>query len=109
MLVSSCGAGGKALGLLTGAGSGTSVAANIQAGKTNTQTIGLTHNISPTATIRPRARVDTLDQSNKTTNEYQLPSWVWIMSILLLVVGWATDTPKTMLQELTRKRDKKDG
>lgn len=78
-------------------GGGPSVAANVQAGKTNSQTIGASNNISPT--IR-NSTIDSVDQSNTTNNE--LPSWVWTVGLLLLVVGWCTDTPGTILKNLRR-------
>ena len=39
----------------------------MQAGKTNTQTLGTTNNVAPTVTLRPKARVDTVDQSTTTS------------------------------------------
>ena len=56
-----------ALSLLTGGGP--NVAANTQVGKTNSQTIGVTKNLAPKVSVRPKARVDTIDQSSisKTT------------------------------------------
>ena len=95
MLTVSCSKG--PLSLLTGGG--TNVAANTQAGKTNSQTIGTTNNIAPTVSVRPNARVDTIDQSNSTSKVAtetvetvvinEVPAWV----ILLLVIGWLLPTP----------------
>lgn len=48
-------------------GGGPNVAANVQAGKTNSQTIGTTNNVAPTVSVRPNSRVDTIDQRNTTT------------------------------------------
>ena len=60
LLLTSC----SGLGLpLPSLGGGTNVAANTQLGKTNTQTIGQTNNIAPTVSLRPNARVETVDQS----------------------------------------------
>ena len=92
-LLSSC--GGGPLSLLTGGGP--NVAANVQAGAENNQGITF-NNDAPKATVRPKARVDTIDQS-QTTNQ-ELPAWVWIVFIVLFVVGWSTDTPGTMLRRL---------
>lgn len=95
MLMVSCSSG--PLSLLTGGGP--NVAANVQAGKTNSQTIGTTNNTAPTVSVKPNARVDTIDQSSSTskvTTEAvetvvinEVPPWV----ILLLVVGWLLPTP----------------
>ena len=95
MLTVSCSKG--PLSLLTGGG--TNVAANTQAGKTNSQTIGTTNNIAPTVSVRPNARVDTIDQSNSTSKVAtetvetvvinEVPAWV----ILILVIGWLLPTP----------------
>jgi beta-lactamase regulating signal transducer with metallopeptidase domain len=93
--LSSC---GKIPSFLTGGGP--NVAANTQIGKTNTQTIGQTNNISPTVSVRPNARVDTVDQSVKTVTNNELPYWVWIAGLLLLITGWVTDTPATYIKRL---------
>lgn len=90
------------LGLLTGGGP--NVAANIQAGKTNTQTVGTTSNYAPSVSLKPKTRVDKIEQ-NQTTN-YELPLWVWVVFIVLFIVGWVTDTPATMVRDLV-KRNKK--
>ena len=71
------------------------VAANVQAGKTNTQTVGTTQNVSPTVSLRPNSRVDNLDQSsgddveNQTINN--IP--VWIILLLILTVGLIIPSP----------------
>jgi len=75
------------LSLLTGGGP--NVAANVQAGKTNTQTIGQTNNISPSVNIRPKARVDKVDQSNNTTNNTEVDP----LLIILLILGWLAPSP----------------
>lgn len=100
MLTVSCSKG--PLSLLTGGGP--NVAANVQAGKTNSQTIGTTNNISPSVSLRPKARVDTIDQSNTNTKVSsdrvetvvinEVPVWV----VLLLILGWLLPSP----QEITR-------
>lgn len=106
LLMTSCSSLGP-LGALTGS-SGTNVAANTQVGKTNTQTIGQTNNIAPTVSLRPNARVETIDQSSDTVTNNELPIWVWVIFILLFIVGWVTDTPGTIIKDLvtSRKRDK---
>jgi hypothetical protein len=100
------------LGMLTGGGP--NVAANVQAGKTNSQTVGTTNNVAPSVSIRPNARVDNIDQSvteskvstesidNVTVNE--IPPWV----VLLLILGWLLPSPNEIsrwfLQLFKRKR-----
>ena len=79
MLTASC---SKLPSLLTGGGP--NVAANVQAGKTNTQTLGTTNNIAPTVSVRPNARVDSVDQSNNTTNNTEIDPFM----LLLLILGW---------------------
>ena len=85
-------------------GQGTNAAANVQAGKTNTQTVGQTNNIAPQTVVKPDANVDTVDQSTNTTTNNELPLWVWIALIVTWVVGWATDTPATMIRQLLNKK-----
>ena len=99
LLLSSC---GKIPSFLTGGGP--NVAANTQVGKTNTQTVGQTNNISPTVSVRPNARVETIDQSTETVTNNELPLWVWVAGLLLLIVGWVTDTPATYIKRLTTYR-----
>lgn len=96
------GCSGTPLSLLTGGGP--NLAANVQAGKTNTQTVGQTNNIAPTVSVRPKARVDTVDQSTNNTTNNELPTWVWFMLFLTWVAGWATDTPATIVRQLRNKK-----
>lgn len=85
VLLASCsGLGGAALSALVG--SGPSVNANAQVGKTNQQGINVTSQ-APTVTVRPQSRVDSIDQS--TTNNVDIPPWV----LLLLVIGWLAPSP----------------
>lgn len=93
------GCGKSPLSLLMGGGP--NVAANVQAGKTNSQTVGVSTNSSPSVSLRPNARVDKIDQSTTTNNE--LPTWVWILSIVLFIAGWVTDTPSTFMRNLFKK------
>lgn len=93
--LSSC---SKVLPLLTG--SGPNVAANVQVGKTNTQTVGKTSNHAPTVSVRPNARVEKIDQSVTETTNNQLPVWAWIGFIVLFIIGWVTDTPATYISRL---------
>ena len=98
MLLSNC---GKIPSFLTGGGP--NVAANVQVGKTNSQTVGTTNNVNPTVTLKPNSKVDTVDQSSETVNNYQLPLWVWFVGILLFIVGWVTDTPYTYIRRFKRR------
>lgn len=86
----------QTVGALTGGGSGVNTAANVQAGKTNSQTVGTTENTSQKI-VRPQAR-DIRQSSDKnsvrsdavenlTVNE--TPIWV----ILLLILGWLFPSP----------------
>lgn len=79
------------------------MAANTQLGKTNSQTLGTTTNVSPTVTVRPNARVDRIDQSNNsgevqadkvgsvTVNKETNP---WLL--LALVLGWVAPSPSQL-------------
>ena len=89
---------------LLGGGGGPNVAANVQAGKTNSQTVGQTNVNAPKAVVRPKARVDSLDQSTTQTTNNDLPVWVWIVAILLFIVGWVTDTPATMVKQMAQRK-----
>ena len=102
MLMVSCSKG--PLSLLTGGGP--NVAANIQAGQTNTQTLGTTNNIAPSVSIRPNARVDSIDQSMTDTKVAtdkvdeitinETPPWI----ILLLILGWLLPTPQEIARSI---------
>lgn len=97
--LSSCGT--NPLNLLTGGGP--NVAANTQIGKTNNQTVGVNNTQAPTVSLRPKARVDNIDQSSNSTTNNELPVWVWVIGILLLIVGWVTDTPATIIKNFRKK------
>lgn len=82
------------IGLLTGGGP--NVAANVQAGKTNSQTIGTT-NVTEQKLVRPQARDirQTADTNQvrsdnvETVVVNEVPVWV----ILLLILGWLFPSP----------------
>ena len=88
------GCSGSPLSLLTGGGP--NVAANVQAGKTNTQTIGTT-TVTEQKLVRPQAKTinQTSDnnrvraESVKTVVVNEVPTWV----ILLLILGWLFPSP----------------
>jgi len=83
-LLGSCsGALGTALGLV--GGGGPNVAANVQAGKTNTQ--NLSANQTNIAGDQETSSVKTESVERLVINE--IPPWV----ILLLIVGWLLPTP----------------
>lgn len=78
-------------------GGGPNVAANVQAGKTNAQTIGQT-NVTEQRLVRPQAR--TIEQSTGATRvrtervesvviQEQVPPWIW----LLMAAAWVLDSP----------------
>ena len=89
--------GSKILGSLLGGG-GPSVNANVQAGKTNTQTIGTTtinenkaHKIVQTTGKVSAERVE-----NVTVNEWN----IWL--VILLVLGWMLPSPGEIVRSLKR-------
>ena len=111
------GCGGGPLSLLTGGGP--NVLANTQVGKENTQTIGnstqqkfgenkiVVVSAPPTegvdVSLRPPTKVPDIKQVQNETN-YELPTWVYILFILLFIVGWTTDTPGTILKNFKGKK-----
>ena len=86
-------------------GGGPKVAANIQAGKTNTQTVGST-TVNENKIIRPQARTikqDSGPSSVKADEVHtvvvnEVPTWV----ILLLVLGWLLPSPGEIGRGLLR-------
>lgn len=89
------------LSLLTGGGPNT--AANVQAGKTNSQTVGATNNVEQVL-VRPQA--NTIRQSNDTSKLQadrvesvtinDTPMWI----ILLLVLGWLLPSPNEIARHI---------
>lgn len=53
--------------------------------------------------LRPPSRTPEIKQVQNETN-YELPTWVWIIAILLFIIGWTTDTPGTILKNFKRKK-----
>jgi hypothetical protein len=96
MLMVSCGA--SPLSLLTGGGP--NVAANTQAGKTNSQTIGTTNNISPSVSD---SQVDKVDQRVVTTRVAsdkvdvvtvnETPPWLVIALVVWSIFLWQLPSP----------------
>jgi hypothetical protein len=109
LTLSSCGT--SPLSLLTGGG--TNVAANTQVGKTNSQTVGTTTNVAPSASVK--ATTASLDQSN-TTNKTSIEkadkvtvneNSAWL--ILFALIGWILPSPNEIgrwFKSLFTKRPK---
>jgi len=95
-LTVSCSSG--ALGILTGGGP--NVAANTQVGKTNSQTIGTTNNISPSVSD---SQVEKLDQRVVTTRVAsdkvdvvtvnETPPWLVIALVVWSIFLWQLPSP----------------
>jgi len=102
---------------LLGGGGGPNVAANVQAGKTNSQTVGTTNNSDQEVVVE--TLTGDLKQSNDTNkvntdsveniNINEIPPWV----LILLVLGWLAPSPQEMgrglLTLITTLRRKSDG
>ena len=101
---------------LMGGGGGPNVAANVQAGKTNSQTVGTTNNSDQEVVVE--TLTGDLKQSNDTNkvntdsveniNINEIPPWV----LILLVLGWLAPSPQelgrgllTLIATLRRKSD----
>jgi hypothetical protein len=101
---------------LLGGGGGPNVAANVQAGKTNSQTVGTTNNSDQEVVVE--TLTGDLKQSNDTNkvntdsveniNINEIPPWV----LILLVLGWLAPSPQemgrgllTLIATLRRKSD----
>lgn len=92
------------LSLLTGGGP--KVAANIQAGQVNSQTIGTTSNVRPTVTVNPNSKVETIDQrvtDSKVSTERveqvtinDTPPWLIIALIAWSIFLWQLPSPNQM-------------
>jgi len=84
---------------------------NGQIGQTNQQGITVTQE-APSVSLRPKSRVDTIDQSTSssrvenagTVNNLQgVPLSWFIITVLVGLVGWLIDSPQTILRNLFRK------
>lgn len=101
LLLSACsGPLGTAASLLTGGGP--NVAANVQAGKTNTQSVG-TNQVDNRKIVVEEGATPNVSQDSVTNQE--LPPWVWVVGLLLFIVGWVTDTPSTYAGRLLNKKE----
>ena len=113
-LLSGC--GGGALSLLTGGGP--KVAANVQAGQTNSQTVGQTRNSnvkvtrSPNSTIRPVERPSTFNENqgveNVINNTTNIPPWFIIALVVWSIILWQLPSPDQLRDRYfsLRKRNK---
>ena len=100
LLVANC-SGVNPLKLLSGGGVNT--AANVQAGKENSQNIGVNTTVRPV--LRPEGPVDTVVQDNSTTKNTELDP----LLIILLILGWLAPSPSEIgrsIAKLFRRRDK---
>jgi len=98
LLVTGC-SGVSPLSLLTGGGP--NVAANVQAGKTNTQTLGTTKVDEGQKIVRPQARdiKQVKNDSNRVNAESiktvvvnEMPLWIFLVAL----IGWLAPTPKNI-------------
>ena len=96
MLMVSCGA--SPLSLLTGGGP--NVAANTQAGKTNSQTIGTTNNISPSVSDSQVDKVDQRVVTTRVTSDKidvvtvnETPPWLVIALVVWSIFLWQLPSP----------------
>jgi len=94
-------------------GQGTNVAANTQVGKTNSQTVGTTTNVAPSASVKATtASVDQSNTSNKTSIEKADKVTVnensaWL--IIFALIGWILPSPNEIgryLKSLFTRRSK---
>ena len=99
MVIPACGA--NPLSLLTGGGP--NVAANVQAGKTNSQTVGTTQNVNQRLENVTSESVRQSNDSNsvqadrvETIVVNEVPVWV----ILLLILGWLFPSPNEIARYL---------
>tara|TARA_Y100000015_G_scaffold41703_1_gene48146 strand:+ start:687 stop:1022 length:336 start_codon:yes stop_codon:yes gene_type:complete len=102
---------------LLGGGSGPSVNANTQAGKTNSQTLGNSTNTDQEISLQTlEGNLNQSNDKNKVStdsveniNINEIPPWV----LILLVLGWLAPSPQEMgrglLTLIATLRRKKDG
>lgn len=84
---------------------------NAQIGKENVQGVNV-RTEAPSVSIRPRARVDNIDQSsgNKvenadTVNNIQgVPLEWWIITVLVAIVALLIDSPQTIIRNLWNRK-----
>ncbi len=54
----------------------------------SSQTVGTTNNVNPTFTLKPNSKVDTVDQSSETVNNYEIDPLLF-GTLLLCFVVWS--------------------
>ena len=101
---------------LLGGGGGPSVNANVQTGKTNSQTLGTTNNTDQEVSVQTlEGNLNQSNDKNKVSTENvgnininEIPPWV----LILLVLGWLAPSPQemgrgllTLISTLRRKND----
>jgi hypothetical protein len=85
-------------------GGGPNVAANVQAGKTNNQTVGMSEQTSQEIKVETvQGTIQQSKDSNSVRTERvenltinQIPVW----AILLILLGWILPTPQQMFKEV---------
>jgi hypothetical protein len=94
-------------------GGGPKVAANVQAGRTNSQTIGTTNNteqriVSPTVSGDILQSSDTIDVKTEKVDSVNISNTEpWM--ILLLILGWLLPSPNEIgrwIKDLFKRKDK---
>ena len=86
-------------------GGGPNVAANVQAGKTNTQTLGTTNNVSPTVSDSTVGRVDQSITTTKLKSDRvetivvnEIP--VWLVLLFGLLCGFLIPSPQEIIRSI---------
>jgi len=104
LTLSGCSAIGAASSML-GGGSGTSVAANVQAGQTNSQTLGVTNNTDQDVKLRDNSGTVNQDNSEAEVKTGKVDSLTINnadpLLIILLILGWLLPSPQEMWRGLS--------
>jgi len=90
---------------MLGGGSGTSVAANVQAGQTNSQTLGVTNNTDQDVKLRDNSGTVNQDNSEAEVKTGKVDSLTINnadpLLIILLILGWLLPSPQEMWRGLS--------
>lgn len=104
LTLSGCSAISAASSML-GGGSGTSVAANVQAGQTNSQTLGVTNNTDQDVKLRDNSGTVNQDNSEAEVKTGKVDSLTINnadpLLIILLILGWLLPSPQEMWRGLS--------